>query len=542
MKFIWCFLLAMFVSISSLDAQNTMGKDSFNDRYVEVIVSLVATDIHAAHRVADSLRNIANTDEQKIKAHMLLAKIFENQGDMQACIYSGMQADTIANVAMNFSWQSNTAGFLATAFRQIGLLGVSQTYLERAENANERQEDKTMQSLTRINIAHERVFHQIEEGDFEEARQYAKQAATTIDISDNEDKGALLVKATNDQLMGVCEFHLGNWSEASVFLDRALTKIGTTESNLIPYIYRMQAEVALAQNKSKEAEAYLLKVEPYLNSGGVEELKMLTYSTWAKFYDKSGDLRRSAENRAKYAEIKATRDKVAKQLSDELIMKLHSTKQAYRTKYIYAVGGILFVLAASTFGMLYVCRRKNIYKLRCKTPKEVDVAELSINVDNKLKDSVKKMVASQTSDITMMLDKVDSSIIVKPKDVAISKDTELRLCEHLDKLEKENFYLEKGITLNQLASKMGTNPRYVTYVIQTHKEKDFYSYVQTKRIEYILYQLQHSPDLLGFKLSYLADVCGFTSLSKFSTAFKEVTGMPPSAYVHLLKREQDDKS
>ncbi|MBL1409051.1 helix-turn-helix domain-containing protein [Sphingobacterium faecale] len=535
MKLIYLLLLEIILSALSVYGQKTSRKDSFHERYVEVIVSLVATDIHAAHRAADSLYDVAATDEEKIKSLMLLAKIFDNQGDMRSSIYKGMQADTIANATMNFSWQSNTAGFLATAFRQIGLFMVSMSYLERAERANEYQDDKMMKNLTRINILHEQVFHYLEQNQFEEARQCAKKAAASIDTKENDNKGAILVKATNDQLMGVCEFHLGNFNEASVFLDRALNRIGEIENNLTPYIYRMQAEIALAESQSRKAKECLDKIEPYLAAGGVEELMMLTYSTWAKYYAKIGNLHKTIENRIKSSEIKNKRDKIAKQLSDEMIFRLHSTKQAYRVKYIYAIGSILFVLVSTTFAMLYIYRRKNIYKLRCRSvDKNNDTVCIADNLQKNVLSPVTRVAKREVSEGT--------NVTVKKKEVNISKDTEQRLREQLNKLEKKNFYLEKSLTLNQLANSMGTNPRYVTYIIQKYREKDFYEYIQTKRIEYIIDQLDKSPELLGFKLSYLAEMCGFTSLSKFSTAFKLVTGTPPSAYVHFIKKDQDERS
>lgn len=540
MKLIYSFLLGLTVLLSSVYGQGRTSGDSFHERYVEVIVSLVATDIHAAHRAADSLYNVASTDEQKIKSLMLLAKIFENQGDIRTSIYKGMKADTIAHSTMNFSWQSNTAGFLATAFRQIGLFGVSMEYLEKAARANESLEDKIKQSLTQINILHERVFHSLEQGRFEEARQYAKKAATSIDMDEKEHQGTQLIKATNDQLMGVCEFHLGNFNEAGVFFNRSLDKIGEVESNLKPYIYRMQADVALAENQIENAKEYLDKIAPYLISGEVEELTMLTFDSWAEYYERSGYWDKSIAYRLKANEIKAKRDKVAKQLSDEMIIKLHLTKQAYRIKYIYAVAGILFVLVGATIAMLYIYRRKNVYKLRC-------APVISAYVSNEREtvlavESLKTRIPLPVNDMSKRIDEERQSVAPKVKDINISKDTEMRLCEQLDKLDKEHFYLEKGITLNQLASDMGTNPRYVTYILQRYRGKDFYEYIQNKRIEYIIDQLHKSPELLGFKLSYLADLCGFTSLSKFSTAFKLVTGTPPSAYVHYIKKELDDKS
>src|SRR5690606_41489232 len=85
---------------------------------------------------------------------------------------------------------------------------------------------------------------------------------------------------------------------------------------------------------------------------------------------------------------------------------------------------------------------------------------------------------------------------------------------------------------------MATNSNSVSYIIKKYRHMDFYEFIQHKRIEYFLTLVKTSPELLDFKLAYLAEKCGYSSLSKFSTSFKAVTGMPPSTYINLRSEER----
>ncbi|TYP87830.1 AraC-like DNA-binding protein [Sphingobacterium allocomposti] len=498
----------------------------FNRRYLEVSVSLLATDIQAAHRVADSLRRVANTDEQKIKAHMLLANLYKNGGDLEQCMKNAAKADTIANTTMNYSWQASTSGFLATFFRQLGLLRASKHYLEKAEKANERQMDENMKLLTKINILHERVFHCVEEEDFIGARNFAQEAAANIRMSSKDDKKAVLIKATNDQLIGLCEFYLGDMEAAESFLNSSLDKIGAVESNLKPYIYRALADVAIKKREMPQALTYLKMVEPYLETGDVEELKLWTYETWSRYYEAMGDPARSVEYKSLAIDLREKRDSVVKELSDQLIEDFRTTKRIYRSRYTFAVGGILCVLFAASIGVIYFYNRQRRYKEK--------YGLIKARANNKPPETTLVMDTSVASTKTVDVAGVPN------KEISMPKDTETRLYQQFLKQEAALFFLEKGVTLGQLATNMGTNARYVTHIIRKFRGRDFYDYIQTSRVEYIIEQLRNSPELLEFKLSYLADMCGFTSSSKFSTAFKQVTGMPPSAFVQFIKKAKEE--
>ncbi|UZJ65660.1 AraC family transcriptional regulator [Sphingobacterium sp. KU25419] len=151
------------------------------------------------------------------------------------------------------------------------------------------------------------------------------------------------------------------------------------------------------------------------------------------------------------------------------------------------------------------------------------------------------LMASIPVEKTILLQEDRPGVDMKIKDIQISGDTEGRLLKGFIEQEAAEFFLEKSVSLNSLALLLGSNPRYVSYIIHKYRGKDFYAYIQMKRVEYIVVILQKDCALLDYKLAHLADMSGFSNPSKFSIAFKSEMGIPPSAFVHLLKNDQSSR-
>ncbi|MGO3182661.1 MAG: helix-turn-helix domain-containing protein [Aequorivita sp.] len=117
------------------------------------------------------------------------------------------------------------------------------------------------------------------------------------------------------------------------------------------------------------------------------------------------------------------------------------------------------------------------------------------------------------------------------KGIVISDKTEEEILKKLKKFEKSELFLDKQMRIATLAKQLDTNTRYLSSIINSAKDKTFNNYINSLRIQYILDKLQSDPKYLSYKISYLAKESGFASQSSFTTAFKEVTGLTPSAYI-----------
>lgn len=124
--------------------------------------------------------------------------------------------------------------------------------------------------------------------------------------------------------------------------------------------------------------------------------------------------------------------------------------------------------------------------------------------------------------------------------ISISEDTTISLLNKLSKFEKSEKFLKKDVTLTALSNSLNTNPRYLSEIIKQHKGKNFNNYLNGLRIHYITSKLYTTPVFREYKISYLAEACGFSSREVFSVIFKKEMGVTPSYFISQLKRNEKD--
>ncbi|WP_284651659.1 helix-turn-helix domain-containing protein [Flavobacterium terrisoli] len=118
------------------------------------------------------------------------------------------------------------------------------------------------------------------------------------------------------------------------------------------------------------------------------------------------------------------------------------------------------------------------------------------------------------------------------------KETDELLLSKLAEFENGNTYLSNDISLAQLAFQLDTNTKYLSEVINQYKEKNFNVYINELRIHYIVNKLKTDPIYLSYKVSYLAEECGFSTHSSFSAVFKNITGITPNVFIQFLTKDK----
>jgi len=130
----------------------------------------------------------------------------------------------------------------------------------------------------------------------------------------------------------------------------------------------------------------------------------------------------------------------------------------------------------------------------------------------------------------------DSSEKVK----GITNDTLNTLLLKLQRFENSQKFLKKDMNLPTLAVLLNTNTRYLSEVIKQHKGKNFNNYLNGLRIHHITNMLYEKPVYREYKISHLADYCGFSSREVFAIIFKKETGVTPSYFISQLKNEHSE--
>lgn len=513
-KFCLTLLIFCYHNISKANGQTPRG---FNERFQEVSNNLIVNDLIKARRVADSLVKASTTDEQKLRSHLLLAKVLNLEGDIKQSLFNALKADTISNSLISSPWIAVTSCYLSSAYRHLGLFKTATTYLEKAEKHTNKLNDKYESTLTYINILHNSTFLNIDKKNFQLAKTQAQKAFELLPKVEELDNEVILLHATTFKILGICEYNLGNLEDADSLLNASLGLLQHFDCTLKPFIYCALAEVALQRDEKNKALKYLDKIDKYLQNFDAEELKILSYRIWLKYYKIQDDFPKYLFYNSRLETIERNKNKNKIDVLDGMIhdYKENIDKSNALNKHIFiTITSILFILFSL---IIILIPQYRLLKIKQESSPK-NKGESKNNNHNSLE-----------------------SVIKGIQNINISKETTERLYLELLYQEKICFFLNSNITLQDLAKEMGTNSRYVTYVLNEFRGMSYYSYLQSIRINYIKDRMIKSPKLLNLKIRELATMSGFASPSKFSVAFKEETGETPTIFINKLKEQNKRK-
>lgn len=122
----------------------------------------------------------------------------------------------------------------------------------------------------------------------------------------------------------------------------------------------------------------------------------------------------------------------------------------------------------------------------------------------------------------------------------MSEEVYKDLQDKLEKFEKEKQFLEKGMTLNKLASIFETNSTYLSQFINETKSMNFSRYLGILRINYITQLMYENEKYLNYTIQSLSDECGIASRQNFSDLFQEINGLRPTEFIKKRKKDIED--
>jgi len=111
-----------------------------------------------------------------------------------------------------------------------------------------------------------------------------------------------------------------------------------------------------------------------------------------------------------------------------------------------------------------------------------------------------------------------------------NKEKQTELGNKLENLfNSKKTYLNEKLTLSELAKILNTNKSYLSAYFNQVLKTNFYSYVNTKRIEDSI-EMFKDPEFDKYSIEGISKLSGFTSKSTFNNNFKIKTGVIPSVY------------
>jgi len=122
-------------------------------------------------------------------------------------------------------------------------------------------------------------------------------------------------------------------------------------------------------------------------------------------------------------------------------------------------------------------------------------------------------------------------------EVNIPIETEEKILKKLKTFEEHHKFLKSNIKLSGLAHQWETNTKYLSLIIRNHSNHNFSGYINKLRIQYIVQKLQSNPTYREYKISYLAEECGYSSTQVFVSSFKKEMNITPSQFLEQLKNQ-----
>lgn len=191
-----------------------------------------------------------------------------------------------------------------------------------------------------------------------------------------------------------------------------------------------------------------------------------------------------------------------------LIKSINSDKRRFKRLNLF-----LLLLVIVTLAILsYQYRKRKTYTARFKALLE----EKNTN-KQKNENSTSKLSSSNKQDIIGVSEK-------------IIKD----LSHKLENFEKNLGFLRSDVTTINLAIKFNSNPKYVSKVVHFVKKKNFTSYINDLRIEYVMEKLKSDSKFRNYTIKAISEEIGFNNTQSFSSAFYRKTGIYPSFYIKKL--------
>ncbi|TDX87261.1 helix-turn-helix domain-containing protein [Epilithonimonas xixisoli] len=293
--------------------------------------------------------------------------------------------------------------------------------------------------------------------------------------------------------------------------------------------------------KSIEFLEKAVQIEKHKNN---PRMRLLLYKEIKDSYESLSNLPKQNEYLELYSSLndsinRADKKSIIEESRDTIKKSAETTKlnQSRDLKSIILIASALVLILVLVIWIAFYRRNQKIKKsystLIEKLEKEKDNQKSNFNIINDIIEDIEETVTTIDINPTEYQDNNN----VNPK-VAISNDTERKILKKLNAFEDSNKFLKKEISLSSMSHQINTNPRYLSDIIRTHRNQNFNSYINSLRINYIVQKLYNEPKYREYKISYLAEECGYTSSQVFVIAFKKETGFTPSYFLDNLKNDQ----
>nr|WP_315029693.1 tetratricopeptide repeat protein [uncultured Chryseobacterium sp.] len=525
-------LLFLLVTAVPIYAQK---KDRFEQICERTSVVTSHKNLAQAIQTADSLYSSAKKPMEKVRSLILFSELYHYAGEFKKAIGYSENAYSLINQMNDQEWLAYINRLLAKQYRQVGLQERSKKYIIKGLDASLKISDPQKRNEMAGLLNQERAYYEMELGNYSNAIQYVESSLNYFEKINSQHEGRTV--AASYQLLGDVYFKLNDYIVSENYYRKA-EKLLKEGSCILGLVYNGLGGIRLKQENWEDAELYLKKAEKIADTSRSLKLKKAVYSNISDYYEGTGDNPKASLYAVKY--IRAYDSVAARNQGFALNPEAPGHKNNKRSGQVnVAKNAAIIILFTSLVGIIIFFRTKQKrQRSKFRNIIRTQLQPISNNIH-----FFKPSGGHEFSNISVEeIDEKDSESNRRRNESLMTSETETKLLELLEGFEKGNLYNNKGMSLSFLAGELNTNTKYLSYVINQHKSSDFKTYINRLRINYIVDKLINDEKYRQYKISILADECGFSSHSKFAAVFKAVTDFSPSAYIKYLdiERHSDD--
>lgn len=493
----------------------------FNEAYFR---SFREEQVEKMLRTGDSLYKKSDTEVQKIKSLVVIASAYSRKLSASKAILYWKKVDSMGKKADLPDWETLANERLAAEYLKLNLKDASRQFIDRAIASSKAlsgsPESKYIYAMMLETEALQKIADKDTIGFIKSIKNNQAFLAT---IPEND---------IRNYLLGRSQLKLGEVYVQKNNLDSAHYTFHKAEGNLkkssiksynneSATLYRGLGNLSLKQKRYDEAKLYLLKAKDIAFANKNKEISALVINDLRKYYRIVGD-------HEGLLEINQLKDSIDLLKRDELVtladqdFKEEFAKKNKFEEYMYILIFVSILLALFVIGLFfyYKYQRK---KIRLQFEKIIN----KLNAQEEDPDPV--IIAPEQSYTAKQVEEDDSSLQISP-------EKEEELVERMKNFEQQQLYLDQNISRPTMASHLNTNTKYLSYIIRKYRGLDFSDYINQNRISYIIKQLYTEPAYRNYKISHLAELCGYSSHSRFANIFKKQMNISPSDFITQLKK------
>ncbi|WP_426277869.1 helix-turn-helix domain-containing protein [Chryseobacterium sp. S-02] len=296
------------------------------------------------------------------------------------------------------------------------------------------------------------------------------------------------------------------------------------------YMYNQLGYLYLKTKDYKKSIEYINAAITLEKQHSYPASRIDSFETLAQVYVAMGDKEKSKFFMNKYALLVDSLDYVDKKEADLVIKKMVAEvdqQNKENSKKQWIITGVLALIATLITTILWRMKNKALRRKYEQMMVKLKNDEVVLPEETIEETEDHDAEPESTNDLQPAANKN-----------TISADTEVRILRRLKSFEQSEKFLKKDLTVGSLAAQLNTNTKYLSEIIKSRGGQNFNNYINSLRINYIVHKLYNEPKYREYKISYLAEECGYASSQVFVIAFKKINGLTPSYFIQNLKEDK----